>query len=91
MFKGTNNIYTEQGLALLKLTYYSETVDIIEDFEELDDKRDTRPITAVSLGMSDIEGENVVLKWQEGIAKYGENWLIINDNPFAYTQEKEHN
>lgn len=88
LFKGTNNIYTEQGLALLKLTYYSETVDIIEDFEELDDKRDTRPITAVSLGMSDIEGENVVLKWQEGIAKYGENWLIINDNPFAYTQEK---
>ena len=65
-----------------------ETDDIIEDYTDLDDKRDTHPITCVRLGMSQITGENVDLKDEELAEEYGENWLIINDNPFAYTQEK---
>lgn len=66
-----------------------ETDDIIEDYTDLDDKRDTHPITCVRLGMSQITGENVDLKDEELAEEYGENWLIINDNPFAYTQEKK--
>ena len=66
----------------------SENIEEIEDYTELEDKRDTRPITIVVLGMTDIEGENVTLRWEDGILEYGENYLIINDNPFAYTQEK---
>lgn len=58
------------------------------DYTELDDKRDTHPFTIVSLGMSNIEGENVVERWEEGILEYGENYLNINDNPFAYSQAK---
>ena len=38
--------------------------------------------------MSDVEGENVVMRDEESISQDGENSLIINDNPFAYTEEK---
>ena len=38
--------------------------------------------------MSDVEGENVVKRDEESIAEDGENSLVINDNPFAYTEEK---
>ena len=38
--------------------------------------------------MSDVEGENVVMRDEESIAEDGENILIINDNPFAYTEAK---
>lgn len=72
----------------LEFIFNKQTDEIIEDYEELDDKRDTRPITIVSLNMSDVEGENVTLRWEEGIAQYGENYLVISDNPFAYTQDK---
>lgn len=72
----------------LEFIFTKKTNETIEDYTELDDKRDTRPITIVSLGMTDIEGENVTLRWEEGIEQYGENYLIINDNPFAYTEEK---
>lgn len=58
------------------------------DYSELTLKRNTHPINLVSLGMSDVEGENVVLKDEESIEEDGENSLVINDNPFAYTQAK---
>ena len=51
-------------------------------------KRNTHPINVVSLGMSQVEGENITLRDEESIAADGENCLAINDNPFAYTQEK---
>lgn len=70
------------------LVFKEQTDDVIEDYTELEDKRDTQPITCVRLGMSQIIGENVDLKDEELIKKYGEHWLIINDNPFAYTQAK---
>lgn len=72
----------------LELIFTKETDEIIEDYEGLEDKRDTRPITIVTLGMTDVEGENVTLRWEEGIKIYGENYLVINDNPFAYTEAK---
>lgn len=73
----------------LYLDFKNETNIIIEtsDYENFDDKRDTHEYNAVSLGMSNVDGENVTMidpDVQEG----QENFLTINDNPFAYTQEK---
>ena len=70
------------------LVFNEITNDIIEDYTELEDKRDTHPITGVRLGMSNIQGENVDLKDDELVEEYGENWLVINDNPFAYSLAK---
>ena len=73
----------------LKLMFKNEsniTIDV-GDYEEFEDKRDTLPYTAVSLGVSNVDGENVTLiapSVDPDDAKY----LTINDNPFAYTQEK---
>lgn len=68
---------------------FTETTnEIIEDYTQLEDKRDTQPITCLRLGSSVVEGENVDIKDPELIEEYGENWLILNDNPFAYTQTK---
>lgn len=72
----------------LKLFTIEQTNEIIEDYVELDDKRDTHPITIVQLGMSQVQGVEVEARWEEGIELYGENYLILNDNPFAYTMEK---
>ena len=72
----------------LELIFNTATDEIIEDYVDLEDKRDTQPITSVSIGLSNIEGENVVLKDQNLIDEYGEHWLIINDVPFAYNQSK---
>lgn len=73
----------------LYLEFKNETGIVIDvsDYEEFDDKRDTHPYNAVSLGMSAVEGENVTLI-AEGVEPEKANFLIINDNPFAYTQEK---
>ena len=60
----------------------------LADYSEAEIKRATHPINLVSLGMSNIEGENVVMKDEESLEEDGENSLVINDNPFAYTQEK---
>lgn len=60
----------------------------LSDYSEAEIKRATHPINSVILGMSDIEGENISLKDEESIEENGENSLVINDNPFAYTQEK---
>lgn len=60
----------------------------MSNYKELTIKRNTHPINLVSLGMNDIEGENIVLRDEISIKENGENSLVINDNPFAYTQEK---
>ena len=72
----------------LKIFTSENTNEIIEDYVELDDKRDTHPITIVQLGMSQVQGVSVEARWEEGIELYGEHYLILNDNPFAYTMEK---
>ena len=73
----------------LKLLFKNESNIIIEtkDYVEFEDKRDTLPYTAVSLGMSNVEGENVTLI-AEGVDPDNAKYLTINDNPFAYTQDK---
>lgn len=73
----------------LKLLFKNESNITIEtkDYEEFEDKRDTLPYNAVSLGMSNVEGENVSLIAQ-GVDPDEAKYLTINDNPFAYTQDK---
>ena len=73
----------------LKLLFKTETNIIIEtkDYEEFEDKRDTLPYNAVSLGITDVDGENVSLI-APGVEPDDAKFLIINDSPFAYTQEK---
>ena len=60
----------------------------LNDYAEAEIKRATHPINLVSLGMSDVEGENITLRDEESIEEDGENSLVINNNPFAYTQAK---
>ena len=73
----------------LKLLFKNETNIIIEtkDYEEFEDKRDTLPYNAVSLGITDVDGENVSLI-APGVEPDDAKFLIINDSPFAYTQVK---
>ena len=72
----------------LRLLFATNTDEILEDYTNLDDKRDTHPITSVSIGMSQIEGVEAILRDETLIEEYGEHWLTINDNPFAYTLQK---
>lgn len=51
-------------------------------------KRRTYGINQVILGMEDVTGEYVIRQDEEDIAINGVHKLVINDNPFAYTQEK---
>lgn len=70
-----------------KITRVSK-VFTLNNYEDAGIKRNTHPINLVSLAMKDIEGENITLRDEESITKNGENSLVINDNPFAYTQAK---
>lgn len=72
----------------LELVFAKVTDEIIEDYVDLEDKRDTRPITSLSIGTSAVQGQNAVIKDESLIEQYGEHWLEINDVPFAYTLEK---
>lgn len=64
-------------------------MDIINDYVDLDDKRDTRPITCVLVATNkDLEEAGAIRKDQELIKKYGENWLKIYDYAFAYSSVK---
>lgn len=85
LFDGINNITTN---APYFLTYLDGNVEVLEDYTDLDDKRDTQPITSVSIGTSQVEGQEAILRDESLIAQYGEHWLVINDNPFGYTLEK---
>ena len=70
------------------LIFTETTTDVIEDYTELNDKRDTHPWTCLRLGVSQVDGENLDYFDEELVEEYGENWLILNDNPFAYNQSK---
>ena len=74
----------------LYLIFANETGVTISasEYTEFEDKRDTQPFTIISLGVSNVEGENIEQRDESGIITYGENYLKINDNPFAYTQSK---
>lgn len=44
------------------------------------------PINVVSLTIKNVKGENVTLRDDKSIDKYGENTIEIQDNPFVYTE-----
>lgn len=73
------------------LIFTNETDIIIEkgQYSEFEDKRDANPITVVVIEDGVIEGENISKRWEEGIELYGENYLKITGNLFAYTQAKK--
>lgn len=79
-------ITPENKLKLMLENESNITIDV-GDYEEFEDKRDTLPYTAVTLGMSNVEGENVSLI-ASGVDPDDAKYLVINDNPFAYTEEK---
>jgi hypothetical protein len=74
----------------LYLIFTNETGITISpsEYSEFEDKRDTHYITIISLGVTNIEGESIEQRDEAGILLYGENYLVINDNPFAYAQSK---
>lgn len=82
--KSMNNIAVKR----LTTNINEPSLEKQSDYTELVLKRNTHPINVVSIGMSQVEGENITLRDEESIAEDGENYLTINDNPFAYTQEK---
>lgn len=84
LVKSMNNIAVKR----LTTNINEPSLEKQNDYTELVLKRNTHPINVVSIGMSQVEGENITLRDEESIAEDGENYLTINDNPFAYTQEK---
>ena len=73
----------------LEFIFTNETDEIIEDYVELDDKRDTQPITSVLVAPSkDLESAGAVMKDQTLINQYGEHWLKIYDSYFANSTTK---
>lgn len=74
----------------LKLLLKNETDMIFNksEHEPVDWKRRTYGINQVVLGMSDVQGEYVTKQDDEDIAINGVHKLVINDNYFAYTQNK---
>ena len=73
----------------LEFIFTNETNEIIEDYVELDDKRDTWPITSVLVAPSeDLATTGAVLKDEALIEQYGEHWLKIYSYGFAYSTIK---
>ena len=73
----------------LEFIFTNETNEIIEDYVELDDKRDTQPITSVLVATSeDLATAGAVKKDQSLIDQYGEHWLKIYSYGFAYSTIK---
>ena len=73
----------------LEFIFTNETNEIIEDYVELDDKRDNHPITSVLVAISeDLETAGAVLKDEALIEQYGEHWLKIYSYGFAYSTIK---
>lgn len=84
---GTYAVIKEDKLHLqLKV----ETSEIINKNEHtpVTWKRKTYGINQVILGMADVNGEYVLRQDDDDIAKNGVHKLVINDNFFAYTQNK---
>lgn len=73
----------------LEFIFTNETDEIIEDYVELDDKRDTHPITSVLVAPSEeLATAGAVMKDQTLINQYGEHWLKIYDSYFANSTTK---
>lgn len=84
---GTYAIIKDDKL-LLHLKNQTDEIINKNHHEPITWKRRTYGINQVVLGMSDVEGEYVLKQDEEDIAINGVHKLVLNDNPFAYTQEK---
>lgn len=49
------------------------------------------PVNRISIGMSSVEGENVYVEDTNSITLNGVTEIVINDNPFLYTEELRNN
>ena len=87
---GINGMFaTTNSNDKLEFIFTNETNEIIEDYIELNNKRDTHPITSVLVATSeDLETAGAVLKDEALIEQYGEHWLKIYSYGFAYSTIK---
>ena len=73
------------------MTYYNnqpETIDGMSMNSKLEINKQYGGVNVVSIGLSNVEGENVTLKDDIAIQELGREVTIkIDDNPFVYTQE----
>ena len=58
-----------------------------EEYYELSFNDDYTPLNKIVFATRDVEGEEVVVQDIDSINTYGENSLVIYDNPIAYTEE----
>lgn len=68
-----------------------DTIDetiTIDQYKEFNKTNKFGVVNVVVFKDSQVEGENVTYRDEISIEKYGETELVIEDNPFAYTQEK---
>lgn len=84
---GTYAMTKEDKLVLQLKIETDETIDKSQH-KPTTWKRKTYGINQVILGMQDVEGEYVLRQDDEDIALNGIHKLVINNNPFAYTQAK---
>lgn len=84
---GTYATIKEDKLVLQLKNETSETINKSQHMP-ITWKRRTYGINQLVLGLTDVDGEYVIRQDEEDIAINGVHKLIINDNPFAYTQEK---
>lgn len=85
--KGNKLILLERRIDKESGVAESNTFFDLRDYENTTLKRNTHEINTLVLGLSNVEGENVTVRDEDMIAEDGnENKIVINDNPFAYTQ-----
>lgn len=85
--KGNKLILLERRIDKESGVAESNTFFDLRDYENTTLKRNTHEINTLVLGLSNVEGENVTIRDEDMIAEDGnENKIVINDNPFAYTQ-----
>ena len=58
-----------------------------EEYYELSFNDDYTPLNKIVFATRDVEGEEVFVQDIDSINTYGENALVIYDNPIAYTEE----
>lgn len=68
-------------------TETDETIELSQMNSVLEIDKRYGPVNVVSIGLSQVEGENVTLEDKEGIAANGEITIKIDDNEFMYTEE----
>lgn len=87
---GINGMFaTTNSNDKLEFIFTNETNETIEDYIELNNKRDTHPITSVLVATSeDLETAGAVSKDEALIEQYGEHWLKVYSYGFAYSTIK---